>query len=76
MESKTSKSPESVVRKIKRKTRCKFNYNNNRYHEALNNLTPAAVYYGKGRKILTRRERIKKNTTIQRRRYNCSLKVA
>ncbi|MAF32585.1 MAG: hypothetical protein QF466_02635 [Desulfobacterales bacterium] len=52
MESKTSKSPESVVRKIKRKTRC--NYNNNRYHEALNNLTPAAVYYGKGREILTK----------------------
>ena len=51
-------------------------YNNNRYHEALNNLTPADVYYGKGREILTRRERIKKNTMIQRRRYNCSLKVA
>jgi putative transposase len=43
-------------------------YNNNRYHEALNNLTPADVYYGKGREILTRRERIKKNTMIQRRR--------
>jgi transposase InsO family protein len=51
-------------------------YNNNRYHEALNNLTPADVYYGKGHEILTRRERIKKNTMIQRRRYNCSLKVA
>ena len=51
-------------------------YNNNRYHEALNNLTPADVYYGKGREILTRREKFKKNTMIQRRRYNCSLKVA
>ena len=51
-------------------------YNNSRYHEALNNLTPADVYYGKGREILTRRERIKKNTMIRRRRYNCSLKVA
>ena len=26
MEPKTSKSPESVFREIKRKTRCKFNY--------------------------------------------------
>ena len=51
-------------------------YNNHRYHEALNNLTPADVYYGRGREILTRRERVKKNTMIQRRRYNCSLMVA
>ncbi len=51
-------------------------YNNNRYHEALNNLTPADVNYGKRGEILTRRERIKKNTMLQRRMYNCSLKVA
>ena len=51
-------------------------YNNDRYHEALNNLTPADVYYGKGREVLTRRERIKKNTMLQRRRYNSSLRVA
>ena len=47
-----------------------------RYHEALNNLIPVDVYYGNGREILTRREKIKKKTMIQRRRYNCSLKVA
>ena len=29
-----------------------------------------------GREILTRREKIKKKAMIQRRRYNCSLKVA
>jgi len=51
-------------------------YNNNRYHEALDNLTPADIYYGKGNEILKRRERIKNNTLRQRRRYNCSLKVA
>jgi len=50
-------------------------YNNNRYHEALNNLTPADVYYDKGREILTRRGRIKKITILQRRRYNRSLMV-
>ncbi len=51
-------------------------YNNDRYHEALNNLTPADVYYDRGRDILARRKRIKKNTMLQRRRYNYSLKVA
>lgn len=51
-------------------------YNNGRYHEALNNLTPADVYYGKRREILARRERTKKNTMLKRRRYNRSLAVA
>ena len=51
-------------------------YNNQRYHEALNNLTPVDVYCGKAREILTRREKVKKNTMLQRRRYNCSLIVA
>ena len=51
-------------------------YNNQRYHEALNNLTPVDVYYGKTREIMTRRERVKKKTMRQRRRYNCSLMVA
>jgi len=50
-------------------------YNNHRYHEALNNLKPVDVYYGRGRDILTNRKRIKKKTMLQRRRYNYSLKV-
>ena len=51
-------------------------YNNQRYHEALNNLTPADVYCGKAREIMARRERIRKTTMLQRRRHNCSLMVA
>ena len=51
-------------------------YNNERYHEALQNLTPADVYYGRSRDILSRRKKIKKKTMLQRRRYNYSLKVA
>jgi putative transposase len=42
-------------------------YNNRRYHESLNNLTPADVYFGRGSKILSERERIKR-LTIQNRR--------
>lgn len=51
-------------------------YNNHRYHEALNNLTPADVYYKKGHEILTKRQQIKKRTMLLRRKYNFHLKVA
>ncbi|GAB5511123.1 MAG: hypothetical protein Rhims3KO_25240 [Hyphomicrobiales bacterium] len=37
------------------------------YHESLNNLTPANVYFGRGKTILLERERIKRNTFKQRR---------
>ena len=42
-------------------------YNNLRYHEAIANLTPADVYFGRGQTILLERERIKRQT-IQNRR--------
>jgi len=51
-------------------------YNHQRYHEALNNLTPVDVYCGKAREIMARREKIRKNTMRQRRKYNRSLMVA
>jgi len=37
-------------------------YNNERCHESLDNVTPAGVYYGRSAEILSRRERIKKQT--------------
>ena len=42
-------------------------YNHRRYHESLNNLTPADVYFGRGQTILLDRERIKRRTIHQRR---------
>ena len=42
-------------------------YNHRRYHESLNNLTPADVYFGRGQTILLQRERIKRKTIKQRR---------
>ncbi len=39
-------------------------YNYERYHESLDNLTPADVYYGRGEAILDQREKIKCDTTI------------
>lgn len=42
-------------------------YNHRRAHESLDNLTPADVYFGRGRAILLERERIKRQTIQQRR---------
>ena len=47
------------------------NYNNNRYHESINNLTPADVYFGRSDKILEQRVFIKQKTIAKRRQlYN------
>jgi putative transposase len=42
-------------------------YNHHRYHESLQNLTPADVYFGRGQTILLQRERTKRDTIKQRR---------
>ncbi len=42
-------------------------YNNERYHESLNNVTPADVYFGRDKAIIRERAKIKK-LTIQKRR--------
>ena len=42
-------------------------YNHRRYHESLQNLTPADVYFGRGQTILQHRERIKRKTIETRR---------
>ena len=41
-------------------------YNNHRYHESLNNVTPADVYFGWDHQILTKREDIKHRTLMKR----------
>ena len=42
-------------------------YNHQRYHESIQNLTPADVYFGRGQSIIMQRERIKRDTITQRR---------
>ena len=42
-------------------------YNHARYHESLDNLTPADVYFGWAERILLERERIKRLTIANRR---------
>jgi putative transposase len=42
-------------------------YNHRRYHESIDNLTSADVYFGRGPTILAERERIKRQTIVDRR---------
>ena len=45
-------------------------YNHDRYHESLNNLTPADVFYGRGNEILKQRQQIKVNTLLMRKQMH------
>lgn len=45
-------------------------YNNRRYHESLDNLTPADIYFGRAEKILKMRRETKRRTIeIRRKKY-------
>lgn len=48
-------------------------YNNRRVHESLDNLTPADVYNGRAREIITARNLVKEQTLRRRRRENLGL---
>jgi len=45
-------------------------YNHERYHESLDNLTPADVFYGRGEEILEQRQWIKQNTMALRKQMH------
>ena len=45
-------------------------YNNQRYHESLDNMTPVSIYYGKEKEVQLEREKIKRDTMVLRRQQN------
>ena len=60
-------SPEEVEREI---VQFVDYYNNQRYHESLDNLTPMDVYTGRAKEVLAKRADIKKRTLQARRLHN------
>jgi putative transposase len=60
-------SPEELEAAI---TRFVDYYNNERYHESLENVTPADVYFGRNEEVITRREKIKRRTLRERKRQH------
>ena len=50
-------------------------YNHERYHESLDNVTPADVYFGRKEEVLIRRDLIKQQTFLERRRANLRAEV-
>jgi hypothetical protein len=51
-------------------------YNNERYHESLDNVTPADVYFGRQYGIVTERDRIKKRTMRKRKKEYLAARAA
>jgi hypothetical protein len=51
-------------------------YNNERYHEAIENVTPADVYFGRQYAVLSERSKIKRRTMERRRKEYLAQKAA
>jgi putative transposase len=51
-------------------------YNRERYHEALDNVTPADVYFGRQHTVLTERSKIKRRTMERRKKEYLACKAA
>ena len=51
-------------------------YNNERYHESLDNVTPSDVYFGRQYAVLSERSKIKRRTMERRKKEYMAQKAA
>ena len=67
---------EAALRDFTRKLRLLPYYNNERYHEAIGNVKPADVYFGRQYEVLTERSKIKRRTMERRKKEYLAQKAA
>ena len=67
---------EAALRDFARKLRLLLDYNNERYHEAIGNVTPAEVDFERRFEVLTERPKIKRSTMERRKKGYLAAKAA
>jgi len=66
-----------MARNLKKRANKQFvvRYNSRRHHEAIGNVAPDDVYYGRREQILKKRAGLKRKTILARKMYNSKISI-